>query len=172
MKSNAVIPNVFQLELRAICETWHIEVEKADQSRLSIIKKAPYHLSLKLPSLHKKHIIEALDQWLKRKAKRHLTSWIRAISEDMELPFKKLAIRGQKTRWGSCSSRKNINLNYKLLFLPALLTEYILTHELCHTVELNHSKQFWSLVESHIPDWREHRKVLREAHLFLPSWGI
>lgn len=76
--------------------------------------------------------------------------------------YKKINIKNQKTRWGSCSAKGNLNFNYKILFLPKAVRDYIIVHELCHLKEFNHSKKFWSLVEKTIPDFGEIRKTLRE----------
>lgn len=70
-------------------------------------------------------------------------------------------IRTQTSRWGSCSSKNNINISSKALFLPRRLLDYILVHELAHTKQRNHSKNFWELVEKVIPDYRERRALLR-----------
>jgi predicted metal-dependent hydrolase len=155
-----------KVELRAICETWEIVHEKSDQ-RTSVKKIAPYKLLIKSPRAKKR---TSLENWLKKKARRHLSKWLQAIGEDLNITYKNLSIRGQKRRWGSCSENKEINLNYKLLFLPHNLVEHILTHELCHTKELNHSKQFWQLVASHDANYRVHRKLLHQANQYLPKW--
>lgn len=66
-----------------------------------------------------------------------------------------IKIKDLKTKWGSCSTKSNINFNYRLVFLPQELHDYIIVHELCHLIHLNHSDKFWSLVENHIPNYRE-----------------
>ena len=76
--------------------------------------------------------------------------------------FNKVSIRNQKTRWGSCSKKGNLNFNYKIALLPERLADYIIVHELCHLGEFNHSRKFWSLVARTIPDYREIRSELKQ----------
>lgn len=71
-----------------------------------------------------------------------------------QLTWNRVSIRNQSRCWGSCTSLKNLNFNYKLLFLPPHLRDYIIVHELCHLKELNHSKVFWDLVAEQIPEYR------------------
>ena len=73
----------------------------------------------------------------------------------------KVAVRMQKSRWGSCSRAGNLNFNYKLVFLPPQLVDYIVVHELCHLKEFNHSPRFWALVAEVLPNHRALRKELR-----------
>lgn len=79
--------------------------------------------------------------------------------------FNKIRIKSQRTCWGSCSRRKNLNFNYKLAFLPERVADYIVVHELCHLEEMNHSKNFWNLVGKTVPDYLNVRKELRRHSL-------
>ncbi len=80
--------------------------------------------------------------------------------------FNKISVKNQKTRWGSCSKKQNLNFNYKVLFLPEHLRDYIIVHEICHLKELNHSQKFWALVGEILPNYLEIRKELRKHELF------
>ncbi len=75
--------------------------------------------------------------------------------------FNKITIKNQKTRWGSCSKRGNLNFNYKIGLLPSHISDYIIVHELCHLKEFNHSQRFWDLVAVAIPDYLNIRKELK-----------
>ncbi|NIN12121.1 MAG: DUF45 domain-containing protein [Gemmatimonadales bacterium] len=79
-------------------------------------------------------------------------------------------VRAQRTRWGSCSRRSTISLNKKLLFLPAPLVEYVMVHELCHTVHFNHSPEFWDLVRERTPEYQALEAELRTAWRYVPAW--
>lgn len=158
------------IELRAIRETWTIEYEKIDQSRITTKQFDDYRLLIRSPSFAKKFIIPTIESWIKKRAKKHLVNWTRAISDEMSLPFRKITIRGQRARWGSCSEHRDLSLNYKLLFLPASLVDYILVHELCHLVHLDHSEKFWQLVATHEPDYKIKRRELYYCERYLPSW--
>ncbi len=82
-----------------------------------------------------------------------------------KLPYRRIAIRDTKARWGSCSREGNLNFSYALFFLPKALADYVIVHEICHLKEHNHSKEFWMLVECAIPDYKEKRAELRRYAL-------
>jgi len=81
------------------------------------------------------------------------------------LKYNRVTIRHQKSRWGSCSSKGNLNFNCKLICLSNELQEYVIAHELCHLEEMNHSKKFWQLVEKTIPNYKELRKELKNVNV-------
>ena len=76
--------------------------------------------------------------------------------------YGRITIRAQHTRWGSCSSKGNLNFNCLLALVPPQVLDYVIVHELCHRIELNHSARFWALVEKVLPDHRVHRAWLKE----------
>lgn len=78
--------------------------------------------------------------------------------------FNRINIKNQKTRWGSCSKKGNLNFNYKIALLPQTLSDYIIVHELCHLGEFNHSKQFWKLISKTIPNYSEIKKEFKNGY--------
>jgi predicted metal-dependent hydrolase len=75
----------------------------------------------------------------------------------------RITIRNTKSRWGSCSKKGNLNFNYRIVFLPPALADYLVVHELCHLGEFNHSPKFWNLVAKAVPDYKKLQKELRHT---------
>ncbi len=80
----------------------------------------------------------------------------------MGVSYGRITIREQKTRWGSCSGKGNLNFNWKLTLMPAELLDYVVVHELAHRREMNHSRDFWRIVEQVLPDYQTRRRELKE----------
>lgn len=97
----------------------------------------------------------------KNKALALAKSRIQYFNNIYNFKFNKITIKNQKTRWGSCSKRGNLNFNYKIALLPSHISDYIIVHELCHLKEFNHSQRFWDLVAIAIPDYLVIRKELK-----------
>ena len=156
------------LHLRAIHQTWHCRYEAAP--RLALREVVSGELLLQGPAEDRAGLQAILHHWLSAQARQHLIPKLDELSRLAGLPYNRALVKCQKTRWGSCSGRGNINLNYKLLFLPAPMARYVLLHELAHTRHLNHSADFWGLVETLEPDWRQLDKALDEGWRYVPEW--
>ncbi len=105
------------------------------------------------------------ESWLRKLAKKSLVARVQKIADDLNFRIGKVSIRGQKTRWGSCSAKGNLSFNYNLLKFRKEVSDYVIIHELCHLKEMNHSNNFWKLVEEFCPDYKALRKELK-THIF------
>lgn len=113
---------------------------------------------------------QALRRWLAERAELALLPWLYRLATESGFRYRRAQVRGQRSRWGSCSARGTISLNWQLLFLLPEQVDYVLLHELCHTVELNHSARFWQLLQQHQPDAAALRANMRQAGQALPGW--
>lgn len=86
----------------------------------------------------------------------------RYYAESMNVQYGRITIRNQKTRWGSCSGKRNLNFNCLLMLAPDEVIDYVVVHELCHLIEMNHSKAFWGEVERVMPDYKKRRQWLKD----------
>jgi predicted metal-dependent hydrolase len=105
---------------------------------------------------------EVLESYLRTNASKYIKDRVRFISNKFNLEFNRAAVKDTKTRWGSCSSNKNININWRLIFAPEGVLDYVIIHELAHTIEMNHSQRFWKLVEKMMPEYMIHNKWLKD----------
>ena len=95
-------------------------------------------------------------------AKERIPRRVSYFAQQMGVTYGRITIREQKTRWGSCSSKGNLNFNWKLVLMPEEVLDYVVVHELAHRRELNHSDRFWAIVAEVLPDYRERRRELKE----------
>lgn len=91
-----------------------------------------------------------------KEAARSLTlARLEHFNQHYQLTYNRVAIKNTRSRWGSCSSKNNLNFNYRIIFLPPELQDYLIVHELCHLQEMNHGPQFWALVAQTLPQYRQ-----------------
>ena len=109
---------------------------------------------------------ERLTAWLKQNAKRIFTRVVQEASVRMGVQVCSVRVSSAKTRWGSCSGKNAISFSFRLLYAPKETVEYVVIHELAHVRHKDHSKQFWSEVERYMPEWKTHRKWLKD-HAYL-----
>lgn len=130
------------------------------------------HLLLHIPrnewsadSLVEEHptALREIREFYKREAVQFISERVKFWSEQMGLTPSQLKFREQRTRWGSCSTQKTINLNWRLIVFGPEIIDYVIVHELAHLQHMNHSDRFWSLVEKYIANYREVMKSLKES---------
>ncbi len=90
---------------------------------------------------------------------------VRHLNQHYQVPIRKIFIKDNRSRWGSCSERGNLNFNYRLALIPGQLVDYVIAHELCHLREFNHSPKFWELVAQTVPEHKTLRKQLMKIPL-------
>lgn len=110
-------------------------------------------------------IAHALTLWYKNQARHYLLPRVNELATQFSFNIGAVTIRGQRTRWGSCSSRGNLSLNWRLMMVVPPAIDYIIIHELCHLLEMNHSPRFWALVATHCPNYQEWRRYLKKTDL-------
>lgn len=113
---------------------------------------------------------KALARWYRRTARELLGSALAADAERLGLHPQRLAIRDQRTRWGSCSTRGTVSLNWRLVMVPPPVARYVIVHELCHLEHPNHSPAFWRALAAALPEWRDGHSWLRRHALALMSY--
>ena len=106
----------------------------------------------------RKHLL----QWYYQQAGQWIAKLVENYSSFFEESVNRISIKDQKSLWGSCSSKRNLNFNWRLILAPEPVLDYVVIHELAHRKEMNHSKQFWDIVEAMMPDYRTQRQWLKE----------
>lgn len=114
--------------------------------------------------------LDAIERWYRGEARRLGKDLAIARAAELGVSFGRLAIKDTSSRWGSCSTKGNINLSWRLVMAPPEIFDYVVAHEVAHLREMNHSPRFWSLVESLCPRYREHRRWLRLHGHELAAW--
>jgi predicted metal-dependent hydrolase len=114
---------------------------------------------------------DAIERWYRRSARTEIAPRLDEAVAALGRAYTKLTIRGQRTRWGSCSTTGAMSFNWRLLLGPDEVLDYVVWHEACHLVVMDHSRRFWSLLERHRPGYREPQRWLRAngSALVLPS---
>jgi predicted metal-dependent hydrolase len=103
----------------------------------------------------------ALERWYRRAARREVATRLDRATAEVGSGYRDLVIRGQRTRWASCSPDGRMSFNWRLLLAPAEVLDYVVWHEVCHLEIMDHSPRFWTLLESRWPDYREQRRWLQ-----------
>lgn len=169
------------IELRRIKGSLSLSIRVYPNSKVIVF--APYFI----PKIIITHFLNSKKKWIEKKIKfwensNHLfinknnSDYLKDKEKALELitqridyfnnfykfNYNKVSIRNQKTRWGSCSKKANLSFNFRLIYLPEKIRDYVIVHELCHLKELNHSSNFWTLISKTIPDYKLRRRELKK----------
>ena len=167
-----------QIELRALGETWHCRTASASVAAVTagtgpVVRTVAVGGILELQSAAGLDAMRsALLEWLTERARATLEPRLRALAAELGVQYRRVQIRRQRTRWGSCSVRGTISLNFCLLFHRSAVVRYLLAHELAHLTHMNHTPRFWELVARYEPQWRELDRELLHGWKQVPAWVL
>lgn len=164
-----ILPDV--IELPSLGEFWQICYNQTHTASVGTFSEAPGVLEVYGAVHNKPACRQALINWLRLRTREQLCSLLSSLAAEHGFTFRESVVRGQKTRWGSCSSNKTISLSYKLLFLERDWVRCVLLHELCHTVFMDHSANFRRLLNRLEPRCPQIDKEMREAWRLVPAWA-
>ena len=146
-------PGVVWLGGHAVAIDWR-------DGRVAAARLAGGRLAVSAPS--EEHGARAIERWYRREATTRLRAVAGRESVRLDLSYHSLAVRDQRTRWGSCSAGANLSFNWRLILTPPEVLEYVVIHELCHVRIANHSKPFWRMLEAALPGWQRSAAWLAE----------
>ena len=159
------------LEVRGEDKVWaRIPSRLSDQELMKFIEKHKEWIMEKTALVKKRKEedsfagivpMEKLSEEELQNIKEKIVSRVRHYCEVMGVTVGKITIRNQKTRWGSCSAKGNVNFNYRLCYLSEELLDYVVIHELAHRRYMDHSREFWAEVEKYCPDYKQRKKQLK-----------
>jgi predicted metal-dependent hydrolase len=147
-------------------------IEEAERKARARVDVGKGKLAVRVPQGSTARAYEALETWLREEARLEIETAAAAQAKRMNVRFKQLTIRDQKTRWGSCSSRGTLSFNWRLVMAPAAIMEYVIIHELAHLSVPNHSTQFWLLMARYYPDFKKARLWLKKNSSLLHPRGL
>jgi predicted metal-dependent hydrolase len=166
--AEALLPDV--VELGSVGETWPVEYRTTCSASVRVRTKGSL-LVVSGAVDDAEKCLAALTRWLDRTARERLLPLLAGTADAAGIAYQSARVRRQRTRWGSCSSRRTISLNRNLVFLPEHLVRSLMLHELAHTLVMNHSERFWEALAALDPDARPHRAQMRGAHDLVPAWA-
>lgn len=158
-------------DLPALAESWRVEYREMRRASVGAKTDRPGRIVVFGAVEDSEACQAALRRWLARRATESLPPWLMRIAMESGPRPSDIAVKNQRTRWGSCASSGRISLNCKLLFLPRELVRYVMVHELAHLLEPNHSSRFWDHVRQIDRGADAHHGQMRDAWKLVPAWA-
>lgn len=158
------------LDLPAIGKSFPVEYLQSGYSgpRITLVSNGTLRVTGDVANA--KRVTQALRHWLMSFAQEHLAAELAQVAAETGFRYRRVQIRRQRTRWGSCSITGTISLNVCLLFLRPDIVRYLFVHELCHTRHMNHSPTYWALVAEHEPNFKQLDRELLRGWRHVPAW--
>lgn len=150
-KMSARNPKTSQNDYLYLGKKYELELRPGQKNIIELEDK------LYVASTNEKYVKNYLTNWYKQQARKIILERVHLYAKALNLKYKSVSLMSATTRWGSCSSEKNLNFNWKLVMAPLEAIDYVVAHELAHLVELNHSPQFWETVRKMFPIYRQYR---------------
>ncbi len=126
------------------------------------VKLGDGRLEVSSPLANEAVIQDGMEAWYRFMATEYINDRLKCFQPLLDVCPNRVTIRGQKTRWGSCSSKGNLSFNWRLMMAPAEVVDYVIVHELCHLIHPNHAKSFWNQVSAILPDYKSHQVWLKK----------
>ena len=165
----SVRPQAF--DLPALAESWRVEYRPTRSQTVGARTDQAGRILVSGAIEDVEACQAALRRWLARHAKVALSSWLTNVAQQTGLRYTDLAVKNQRTRWGSCTAHGRVSLNCKLLFLPRELVRHVIAHELWDSLESNHSSRFWAHLRQFEPGADSLHGRIRDAWKFVPAWA-
>lgn len=160
-KAQRAVPMTDGKQITVCGQTYAITVIEEDRKQ-AVVSAQDDKLVIRTACLKPDFIEDCVRSWCRKAARPIIYLKVEAYARRLGVTYGRVSIKEQKSRWGSCSSKGNLNFNWKLVLAPPEILDYVVVHELCHLKEMNHSPAFWELVEQIVPDYKEKRKWLKD----------
>lgn len=170
-KENWIIKNIKKVDTNNLNDGTYIIyrgrnfLKIVEESIIEEIVKKDDLIIIRSKSTDILYVNDLISRWYLKNANNVILNRVNTLSSKYNMLPSKVLIRNQKSRWGSCNSRREIRLNWRLVLMPDDVMDYIIIHELCHLKHLNHSNSFWSLVHKLDPDFQVSKEWLKENGL-------
>lgn len=145
-----------------VCGQTYVVTVIEEDKKLAEVSVQDDKLIVRTSCLKPDFIEDCVRRWCRKAARPIIYLKVEAYARRLKVDYERISIKEQKSLWGSCSAKGNLNFNWKLVLAPPEVLDYVVVHELCHLKEMNHSPAFWELVEQIIPDYKEKRKWLKD----------
>ena len=154
-----------RLEVRPRAQIDLFECSRPSRGR---VERRGTALRVSTASLRDDELRALIERWYRREAVSYLPGRVEHYASQLGARPSRVTVRGQRSRWGSCSGKGTVSLNWRLMMVPSALADYVVVHELCHLRHMNHSPQFWAMVGGVVPDYRQRRRSLDALQGRLP----